>query len=105
MKKRLPNVVKEFSQLNSDFLFVKDFAKDKPDHKIELDNRAFNNLDSMGVESVNIYADTSILYQQSNFLFNLAKYAEKSAYRYTDTNPNTKKREKIKFCFTLREKE
>jgi len=87
---------KEFSQLNSDFLFVKDFAKDKPDHKIEgWITGLFNNLDSMGVESVNIYADTSILYQQSNFLFNLAKYAEKSAYRYTDTNPNTKKGKKL----------
>ena len=42
-------------------------------------------------EKASIFADTSIHIQDKNFAFNIAKYAEKSAYRYTDTNPNTKR--------------
>ena len=70
---------KEFSQLDSDFLFIRDFDSKKPDYKIESWlTGIFNNIDAMGVEEVNVFADTSVLYKNSNFLFNLAKYAELS---------------------------
>ena len=49
----------------------------------------------MGVESVNIYADTSILYQQSNFLFNLAKYAENQPIDILIPIPIPKKGKKL----------
>ena len=34
--------------------------------------------------------------KDKNYTFNIAKYAESSAYRYTDTKPNTKKDAKLK---------
>ena len=90
-------VSKEFSGLSRDVLFVRDFDKKKPEHKKE--NwlmGVFAQLDKYNVESASIFADTSMHIKDKNFAFNIAKYAEKSAYRYTDTNPNTKKDAKLK---------
>ena len=90
-------VSKEFSGLSRDVLFVRDFDKKKPKHKKE--NwlmGVFAQLDKYNVESASIFADTSMHIKDKNFAFNIAKYAEKSAYRYTDTNPNTKKDAKLK---------
>jgi len=90
-------VSKEFSGLSRDVLFVRDFDKKKPEHKKE--NwlmGVFAQLDKYSVESASIFADTSMHIKDKNFAFNIAKYAEKSAYRYTDTNPNTKKDAKLK---------
>ena len=85
-------VSKEFSDLSRDVLFVRDFDKKKPDHKVEgWINRIFMHLDKYNVEKAIIFADTSSLIKDKKFVFNLAKYAEKSTYRYTDSNPNTKK--------------
>ena len=89
-------ISKEFSHLPGDLLFVRDFDAKKPDHKKEAwITGVFNQIDGMGVEAANVYADTSSQFKDKNFVFNLAKYAEKSAYRYTDTNPNTKKERKL----------
>ena len=90
-------VSKEFSGLSRDVLFVRDFDKKKPEHKKE--NwlmGVFAQLDKYNVETASIFADTSMHIKDKNFAFNIAKYAEKSAYRYTDTNPNTKKDAKLK---------
>ena len=90
-------VSKEFSGLSRDVLFVRDFDKKKPEHKKESWLMGvFAQLDKYGVESASIFADTSTHIKDKNFAFNIAKYAEKSAYRYTDTNPNTKKDAKLK---------
>ena len=90
-------VSKEFSGLSRDVLFVRDFDKKKPEHKKESWLMGvFAQLDKYSVESASIFADTSIHIKDKNFVFNIAKYAEKSAYRYTDTNPNTKKDAKLK---------
>ena len=90
-------VSKEFSGLSRDVLFVRDFDKKKPEHKkVNWLMGVFAQLDKYNVESASIFADTSMHIKDKNFAFNIAKYAEKSAYRYTDTNPNTKKDAKLK---------
>ena len=90
-------VSKEFSGLLRDVLFVRDFDKKKSEHKKEQWLMGvFAQLDKYNVESASIFADTSTHIKDKNFAFNIAKYAEKSAYRYTDTNPNTKKDAKLK---------
>ena len=90
-------VSKEFSGLSRDVLFVRDFDKKKSEHKKEQWLMGvFAQLDKYNVESASIFADTSTHIKDKNFAFNIAKYAEKSAYRYTDTNPNTKKDAKLK---------
>ena len=90
-------VSKEFSGLSRDILFVKDFDKKKSEYKKEQWLMGvFAQLDKYNVLSASIFADTSIHIKDKNFAFNIAKYAEKSAYRYTDTNPNTKKDAKLK---------
>ena len=90
-------VSKEFSGLSRDVLFVRDFDKKKSEHKKEQWLMGvFAQLDKYNVESASIFADTSTHIKDKNFTFNIAKYAEKSAYRYTDTNPNTKKDAKLK---------
>ncbi len=90
-------VSKEFSGLSRDILFVKDFDKKKSEYKKEQWLMGvFAQLDKYNVVSASIFADTSIHIKDKNFAFNIAKYAEKSAYRYTDTNPNTKKDAKLK---------
>ncbi len=90
-------VSKEFSGLSRDILFVKDFDKKKSEYKKEQWLMGvFAHLDKYNVVSASIFADTSIHIKDKNFAFNIAKYAEKSAYRYTDTNPNTKKDAKLK---------
>lgn len=90
-------VSKEFSGLSRDILFVRDFDKKKSEHKKEQWLMGvFAQLDKYNVESASIFADTSTHIKDKNFAFNIAKYAEKSAYRYTDTNPNTKKDAKLK---------
>ena len=90
-------VSKEFSGLSRDVLFVRDFDKKKSEHKKEQWLMGvFAQLDKYNVESASIFADTSTHIKDKHFAFNIAKYAEKSAYRYTDTNPNTKKDAKLK---------
>ena len=90
-------VSKEFSGLSRDILFVRDFDKKKSEHKKEQWLMGvFAQLDKYNVESASIFADTSTHIKDKSFAFNIAKYAEKSAYRYTDTNPNTKKDAKLK---------
>ena len=90
-------VSKEFSGLSRDILFVKDFDKKKSEYKKEQWLMGvFAQLDKYNVVSASIFADTSIHIRDKNFAFNIAKYAEKSAYRYRDTNPNTKKDAKLK---------
>ena len=90
-------VSKEFSGLSRDILFVRDFDKKKSEHKKEQWLMGvFAQLDKYSVESASIFADTSTHIKDKKFAFNIAKYAEKSAYRYTDTNPNTKKDAKLK---------
>ena len=90
-------VSKEFSGLSRDVLFVRDFDKKKSEHKKEQWLMGvFAQLDKYNVVSASIFADTSTHIKDKNFTFNIAKYAEKSAYRYTDTNPNTKKDAKLK---------
>ena len=90
-------VSKEFSGLSRDVLFVRDFDKKKSEHKKEQWLMGvFAQLDKYNVESASIFADTSTHIKDKSFAFNIAKYAEKSAYRYTDTNPNTKKDAKLK---------
>ena len=59
-------------------------------------NNIFLGLDKYGVVNASIYADTSNLIKDKNFVFDLAKIAEKATYRYTDTNPNTKKEANLK---------
>ena len=90
-------VSKEFSGLSRDVLFVRDFDKKKSEHKKEQWLMGvFAQLDKYNVVSASIFAVTSTHIKDKNFTFNIAKYAEKSAYRYTDTNPNTKKDAKLK---------
>ena len=53
-------ISKEFSHLPGDLLFVRDFDTKKPDHKKEAwITGVFNQIDGMGVEAANVYADTS----------------------------------------------
>ena len=59
-------------------------------------NNIFVGLDKYGVVEASIYADTSSLFKNKSFVFDLAKIAEKATYRYTDTNPNTKKEAVLK---------
>ena len=74
-----------------------DFDKKKSEYKKEQWLMGvFAQLDKYNVVSASIFADTSIHIKDKNFAFNIAKYAEKSAYRYRDTNPNTKKDAKLK---------
>jgi leucyl aminopeptidase len=85
-------ISKEFSHLDADILFVRDFDNKKSAYKrggwlASL----FLGLDKYGVESANIYVDTTQQFKDKNFVFELVKTAEKATYRYTDTNPNTKK--------------
>ena len=83
---------KELTGLKGDFLVLRDFSKDKSEYKkYSWMKGLFANLDKSAVENAVIYADTSHLSKDDYFLFDLAKTAEKVSYRYTDTNPNTKK--------------
>ena len=82
---------KELTGDERDILIIKDFDTKKPDHKkYKWMNSIFVGLDKYGVVQASIYADTSSLFKDKGFVFDLAKIAEKATYRYTDTNPNTK---------------
>ena len=82
---------KELTGDDRDILIIKDFDTKKPDHKkYKWLNNIFVGLDKYGVVEASIYADTSSLFKNKSFVFDLAKIAEKATYRYTDTNPNTK---------------
>ena len=88
---------KELTGDARDVLVVKDFDVKKPKHKkYTWMNNIFLGLEKYGVVNASIYADTSNLIKDKNFVFDLAKIAEKATYRYTDTNPNTKSEATLK---------
>ncbi|MBL6819714.1 MAG: leucyl aminopeptidase [SAR86 cluster bacterium] len=90
-------ISKEFSDLNADILFVRDFDNKKSAYKRDgWLASLFVALDKYGVQSANIYVDTTQQFKDKNFVFELVKTAEKATYRYTDTNPNTKKESTLK---------
>ena len=77
---------KELTGDDRDILIIKDFDTKKPDHKkYKWLNNIFVGLDKYGVVEASIYADTSSLFKNKSFVFDLAKIAEKATYRYTDT--------------------
>ena len=91
---------RELTGFEGDFLVVRDFDNKKQDYKkYNWVAGLFSSLDRYGVESANIYVDTSKLAAEKDFVFNLAKVAEKATYRYTDTNPNSKKEAILKELF------
>ena len=91
---------RELTGFEGDFLVVRDFDNKKQDYKkYNWVAGLFSSLDRYGVESANIYVDTSKLAADKDFVFNLAKIAEKATYRYTDTNPNSKKEAILKELF------